>query len=75
MDFQYLKGAHRKDEEGIFFTECSNATRADGFVLKEGRLRLDIRKKLFIQIVMRLWNRLSRDTVDASFLGVFVKPG
>jgi len=63
VDFQYLKGAHRKDEEGIFFTECSNATRADDFVLKEGRLRLDIRKKLFIQRTVRHWHRLSREAV------------
>jgi len=36
--FQYSKGAHRKDGEGLFILECSNRTRGDGFKLKEDRL-------------------------------------
>ncbi|GAB0177579.1 sperm-associated antigen 17 [Grus japonensis] len=45
--FQYLKGAYRKDGEGLFIRECSDRTRGNGFKLKEGRFRLDIRKKFF----------------------------
>ena len=37
--FQYLKGAYRKDEEGLFTRACSNRTRGNGFKLKEGRFR------------------------------------
>ena len=36
--FQYLKGACRKDGEGLFTRVCSDRTRGDGFKLKEGRL-------------------------------------
>ncbi|GAB0177330.1 hypothetical protein GRJ2_000198200 [Grus japonensis] len=43
--FQYLKGAYRKDGEGLFIRKCSDRTRGDGFKLKEGRFRLDVRKK------------------------------
>ena len=32
--------------------------------LKEGRFRLDIRKKSFTERVVRHWNRLSTDMVD-----------
>ncbi|GAB0207480.1 hypothetical protein GRJ2_003213700 [Grus japonensis] len=34
--YQYLKGAYRKDDEGLFMRECSDRTRGNGFKLKEG---------------------------------------
>jgi len=44
---QYLKGAYKKDGENTFSRACCNRTRSDGFKLREGRFRLDIRKKFF----------------------------
>ncbi|GAB0208249.1 mitochondrial enolase superfamily member 1 [Grus japonensis] len=38
--YQYLKGAYRKDGEGLFMRECSDRTRGNGFKLKEGRFRI-----------------------------------
>ncbi|KFV09973.1 hypothetical protein N340_12529, partial [Tauraco erythrolophus] len=39
--------------------------------LKEGRFRLDIKKKFFTLRMVRYWNRLPREVVDAPSLEVF----
>ena len=69
--FQYLKGAYKKDGDKLFSRACCNRTRGNGFKLKEGRFRLDIRKKFFTVSVVKHWNRLPRKMVDAPSLETF----
>jgi len=56
--FQYLKGAYWKDGENLFRKVCCDRTRSNGFKLREGRFRLDTRKKFFKMRVVKHWNRL-----------------
>jgi len=49
----------------------SDRTSGDGFKLKEGRFRLDLRKNLFMLRVVRSWPRLPREVGDAPLLEPF----
>ncbi|KFQ84419.1 hypothetical protein N337_04832, partial [Phoenicopterus ruber ruber] len=68
---QYLRGAYKKDGDRLFRRACCDRTRGNSFKLKEGRFRLDIRKTFFTMRVVKHWNRLPREVVEAPSLETF----
>ena len=49
MAFQYLEGAYKQEGEWLFTWVDSVRTRGNGFKLRQGRFRLDIKRKFFTQ--------------------------
>ena len=66
--FQHLQGAYKIDGNRLFNRACSDRTSSDDLKLKEGRFRLDIRKKFFTLRVVKPWHRLCREVGDAPSL-------
>lgn len=66
MAFQHTKEAYKKDGVRLFAWACSDRTMGSSFKQKEHRFSLDIGIR-----VMRHWNRLPREVVDAPSLEVF----
>ncbi|KFQ83752.1 hypothetical protein N337_06424, partial [Phoenicopterus ruber ruber] len=69
--FQYIRGACNKDGEKLFSRACCDRTRGNGFKLKEGRFRLDVRRKFFTMRVVRHGQPVPREVGDAPSLETF----
>ena len=69
--YSFLRRGSGEGGAELFSLVSSDRTHGNSLKLHQGRFRLDIRKHFFTERVVKHWNRLPGEVVDAPSLSVF----
>ena len=69
--YSFLRRGRGEGGGDLFSLVSTGRMYGNGSKLYQGRFRLDIRKHFFTERVVKHWNRLPREVVDAPSLSVF----
>ncbi|RMB97849.1 hypothetical protein DUI87_25327 [Hirundo rustica rustica] len=71
--YNSLKGGFRQLRVSLFLQAATDRMRGHSLKPHQGKYKLDIRKKIFMERVIRYWNSLPRAVVESPSLDVFNK--
>ena len=69
--YSFLRRGSGEGAADLFSLGSSDRTHGNGSKLRQGRFRLDIRKHFFTERMVKHWNRLPREVVDAPCQSLF----